>query len=187
VQNIPNVAEDVQLIERLGTDRATIAAKPRVFIMGFPGANQTGSVDDFNSENRYDFLTAHMNTVIGNESLVLDARSRYPRVNFFGLNPGLIRTNIRAAVLGQGTFGQKIAETIIGFLFPRVEGYARALAPLLLSPEIETHSGAMFNRNGDAIHASANLESTPLLPRIIGKSEELAQRALGDTGSPTGE
>lgn len=169
-----------ELIGRLGTDRAATAAKPRVFIMGFPGANQTGAPDDLNSENRYDLMTAHMNTVIGNEALVLDGRSRYPRVNFYGLNPGLIRTNIRAAVLGQGSFGQKAVELIVGFLFPRVEEYAEALAPLLVSPDIETHSGAMFNRNGAAIHASANLESTPLLPKIIGKSEELAQRALGD-------
>ena len=68
--------------------------------MGFPGADQTGSIDDFNSERTYSLMTAHSNTVVGNEALVLDAAARYPALNAYGLNPSLIKSNIRAAVLG---------------------------------------------------------------------------------------
>ena len=46
--------------------------------MGFPGTDQTGSIDDFNSERTYSLMTAHSNTVVGNEALVLDAAARYP-------------------------------------------------------------------------------------------------------------
>ena len=89
--------------------------------MGFPGTDQTGSIDDFNSEHTYSLMTAHSNTVVGNEALVLDAAARYPAVNAYGLNPGLIKSNIRAAVLGDRTVLQMIMEAFIGLTFPSAE------------------------------------------------------------------
>ncbi len=41
-------------------------------------------------------MKVHINTVAGNEVLVLDATGRYPQFGAFGLNPGLIKTNIHA-------------------------------------------------------------------------------------------
>ena len=48
-------------------------------------------------------MSLHMNTVAGNEMLVLDSAKRYPSANFFGLNPGIVKTNIRANLVGEGT------------------------------------------------------------------------------------
>ena len=67
-----------EVASTLGVARPTPARKPRVFLMGFPGTDQTGSIDDFNSERTYSLMTAHSNTMVGNEALVLDAAARYP-------------------------------------------------------------------------------------------------------------
>lgn len=65
----------------------------RVFIMGFPGSNQTNyDVDDLNSEKSYKggLSFVHVNTFVGNEALVLDhAKKSSGDVTFYGLNPGL--------------------------------------------------------------------------------------------------
>ena len=74
--------------------------KPRVFIMGFPGSGQTGNLNDLDAEKSYGRWAVHMNTVAGNEMLVLDAAKRYPDASFFGLNPGFISTNICSNLLG---------------------------------------------------------------------------------------
>lgn len=168
-----------EMAERLGAHRAAAEAKPRVFIMGFPGADQKFSLDDFNSECQYSLMTAHANTVMGNEALVLDSAGRYPRLNCYGLNPGLMKSNIRAAVLGQGSLVQKAVELLIGALFPSVEEYSRRIVPLLISPDLEPHSGVMFNRHGEAIHASKSLQDAATVQKIIQKSVELARKALG--------
>ena len=90
----------------------------------------------------------HMNTVAGNEMLVLDSAKRYPNASFFGLNPGLIKTNIRDNFLGEGTLKSRVIEWLIGLLAPSAETYAENLTPLLVSPDLEGHSGAMFDRKG---------------------------------------
>ncbi len=167
-----------EMAERLGTQREAAQAKPRVFIMGFPGANQRGSLDDFNSERHYSLMTAHANTVIGNEALVIDSARRWPQLNCYGLNPGLMKSNIRAAVLGQGSLPQKAVELLIGALFPSVEAYSRSIAPLLVSPDLEQHSGVMFNRHGEAIHASRNLDAATV-EQVVRNAEELMRKALG--------
>jgi NAD(P)-dependent dehydrogenase (short-subunit alcohol dehydrogenase family) len=168
-----------ELAERLGKERAAGTAKPRVFIMGFPGTNPKVSLDDLNSEKQYNTTIAHMNTVIGNEALVLDSASRYPQANYFGLNPGLIKSNIRAGILGEGSFTQKIVEALIGLLFKSTDEYAEQTVPLLVSPDIEKQTGAMFNDKGDPILASAHLTTGTGLQRIIEASEQLAKKALG--------
>ncbi len=40
-------------------------SKPRVFIMGFPGKNELGYIEDMNAEKSYAALKVHMNTVAG--------------------------------------------------------------------------------------------------------------------------
>jgi NAD(P)-dependent dehydrogenase (short-subunit alcohol dehydrogenase family) len=108
-----------ELAPRLGSARTEGATKPRVFVMGFPGTGQLGEpVDDLNAERSYDAMKVHMNTVAGNEMLVLDGAWRYPALGVFGLNPGLIRTNIRANYLGEGSLKHRLTEWMIG-LFTR--------------------------------------------------------------------
>lgn len=80
-----------QIAPRLRKERSRSPMKPRVFIMGYPGAGQVGNIDDLNAEKSYSAMPAHLNTVAGNEMLVLDAAKRYSHATFFGLNPGLIK------------------------------------------------------------------------------------------------
>lgn len=163
--------------ERLGKDRSQPDLKPRVFVWGFPGTNQKGNLADFNSEDSYSIMAAHSNTVIGNEALVLDSAARFPKINFYGMNPGLMKSNIRSNTLGEGSLGLKITEILIGALFPSVEQYSERILPLILSHDIENYSGAMFNKQGDAIHASEYLSQRERLKNVIEQSERLATRA----------
>lgn len=170
---------------RLGSNRPIDHKfKPRVFIWGFPGTNQTGNVDDLNSERSYNFMTAHSNTVVGNEALVLDGASRYPHLNVYGVNPGLTRTGIRSAVLKQGSIGERVVESIIGMLFPNVDEYAEMTLPLLVAPESETHSGAMFGRKGDAIEPSSSLMSGDKREVVLVESDRIAAAALSAELAP---
>lgn len=168
-----------EIAPRLGSSRANTRRKPRVFVFGFPGTNQQGNIDDFNSERGYHFMAAHSNTVIGNEAMVLDAAKRYPGINFYGLNPGLIRSGIRGNVVGSSGVLAGFTESLIGLLFPSAEKYAALMLPLLVSSDIEAYSGAMFGRKGHAIEASESLLEEARLNRVISLSDALADKALG--------
>lgn len=161
---------------RLGTGRPAGQRKPRVFNMAFPGSGQIGDPADLNAERSYRAFPAHMNTVAGNEILVLDGARRYPQLNLFGLNPGLIKTNIRDNFLGQGSLKSRIMETVIGLLMPTVETYARRIAPLLVSPDLEAHSGALFDRKGNPILPSAGM-SEAHMQAFVAASEALLAKA----------
>lgn len=50
-------------------------------------------------------------------------------------------------------------ESIIGLFTPSPEAYAERITPLLISPDIEAHSGAMFNQQGLAILSSWNTKA----------------------------
>jgi hypothetical protein len=41
-----------------------------------------------------------MDTVAGNEALVLNSSKQFPDIDVFGLNPGFVRTGIRSNVFG---------------------------------------------------------------------------------------
>lgn len=152
-------------------------ARPRVFVMGFPGTNAQAALGDLNGEQRYQSMPQHMTTVAGNEALVLDAARRHPAVDFFGLNPGLIQSNIRSNVLGgSGTLRHRLVEAMIGVVMMSPEAYAERMTPLLVSPDLAGRSPAMFNHKAKAIHASAAM--TPEhVDAIIRESEALLARA----------
>lgn len=165
------------LVPRMSADRAAGAPRPRVFVMGFPGTGQAGeALKDLNAERGYDAMKVHMNTVAGNEALVLDEARRHPSTGFFGLNPGLIKTNIRANYLGEGSLKHRLTETLIGLFTTSPESYAERIVPLLFAPELEGRTGLMFNQKGLAILPTAEL--TPEhVSRFIGASEALVTRA----------
>ena len=165
-----------EIAPRLGKDRPAARMKPRVFIMGFPGTGQTGKLDDLNAEKSYGRWAVHMNTVAGNEMLVLDAATRYSNATFFGLNPGFIKTNIRSNLFGGDTLLYRFIEWMIGLIAPSAETYAERLTPLLVSPDLEGHSGAMFDRKGFAILPSPELTDR-YVNAFIAASEALVSRA----------
>jgi len=162
---------------RLGKHRPAGGMKPRVFIMGFPGNGQAGNPDDLNSEKSYGRWVAHMNTVAGNEALVLDGAKRYPNASFFGLNPGFIKSNIRSNLFGGKTLLYRFIEWMTGLMASSAEDYAERLAPLLVSPDLEAHSGAMFDRKGQAVLPSPKLTDGGYVTAFMAASEALVSRA----------
>lgn len=148
------------------------SSSPRVFVMAYPGDDKLGTIDDLNSENPYGLMKAHMNTVAGNESLVYDSASKYKNVHFYGLNPGLIKTNIRDNLLGQGSWMSSILEGILGWFSQTPEQYADGIAPLLIAEELEKVNGGIFNSKGNSLVPSNGL--TPeYAGRYIKASEQL--------------
>jgi len=167
-----------EVAPRLKMNKGAWGMRPRAFIMGFPGKGNAGSVDDLNAETSYSAMAVHMNTVAGNEVLVLDATKRYPEADFFGLNPGMIPTNIRSNMLGEGSLKHRLAEGLIRVFAMSADTYAERIAPLLVSPDLEGHGGAMFNHKGVAIPSSPKLTQQHIA-RFIDASETLIARALG--------
>ncbi len=162
-----------ELAPRLGVRRPAGAPPPRVFAMGFPGTGQLGDPDDLNAEKGYDAFKVHMNTVAGNEALVLEGARRWPQVRFFGLNPGLIKTNIRANFLGEGSATHRVAEFFIGLFMTSPERYAERILPVIFAPELDSHNARMFGQKGNPILPTDGM-SPEQVARLIGASERLA-------------
>jgi NAD(P)-dependent dehydrogenase (short-subunit alcohol dehydrogenase family) len=153
------------------------AMRPRVFIMGFPGKGNAGSAADLNAEKSYSAMAVHMNTVAGNEMLVLDSTKRYPEVDFFGLNPGMLPTSIRGNMLGEGTAKHRFAEWLIRMFAGSADEYAAHIVPLLVSPDLEGRGGTMFTNKGAPMKPSPKL-TADYVAQFITASEALVARAI---------
>lgn len=165
------------IAQRLGSARTHQRAKARVFVMGYPGTGQTGALGDLNAEQSYKAMGVHMNTVAGNEMLVLDGAKRYTDINVYGLNPGLIKTAIRTNFMGGNKFLFALLEGAIGVVTPSAHVYAQQIAPLLFSNDIERRSGALFNRKGQAIVPSDGMTAAHI-SAFLAESQALADKAL---------
>ncbi|WP_206308860.1 NAD-dependent epimerase/dehydratase family protein [Streptomyces sp. A1136] len=161
---------------RLGTARPDSAPQARVFIMGAPGAGNTGRLEDLNSEHGYKPMAAHMNTVAGNEILVLAGNRRLPGPAYFGLNPGLIKTDIRSNYLGEGSLLHRLAEAVVGLAGPSPQTYAARIVPLLFADDLNGRTALMFNNKAQVIRPSAGLD-THYTDRFLDASETLLHRA----------
>jgi NAD(P)-dependent dehydrogenase (short-subunit alcohol dehydrogenase family) len=166
------------LAHRLGRERANATTKPRIFVMGMPGSDPPVAPDDLNSERAYGSKTTHLSTVAANEALVTDGATRYPELLFFGLNPGLIKTSIRGNVLGgAGSLRHRVVEALIGVFTQAPDKYAERIAPLLVSPELEEHSGALLNGKGQPIQRSKTV-TDDVVAQYMRSSDELLAKAL---------
>lgn len=166
-----------EISPRLGKGRPAGARKPRVFNVGFPGTNQVANVDDLNAEKKYAAMAAHGATVAGNEVMVIEEARRFPNVNYFGLNPGFVKTNIRANLFGKNTLLKSITEGMTGFMTAEPEDYAKRVLPLLLAPELENQSTAMFNNKGEPILPSPKSTERAYALALTTASEGLIARA----------
>lgn len=147
---------------RLGLSLST----PRIFNMAYPGDNQLGNIADLNAEHKYSAMSVHMTTVAGNEALVYDSVTKYPNVHFYGLNPGIVKTNIRNNFLGANSWKSSVAETLIGWFTRTPDQYAAEIAPLLYAVELESQNGRCFNNNAK------------LLVRSKGMTDEYARKFM---------
>lgn len=166
-----------EIVSKISINLPKFMMKPRVFIMGYPGADNIGKADDLNAEKSYKALDVHLNTVAGNEMLVLDLAKKYQNINFYGLNPGLLPTNIRSNFLGANSFKFKLMEWFVSMISMGTKNYAERLTPLLVSPAIENYSGAMFNQKGDAILPSKGL-TDEYIEKFMTASNLLIDKAL---------
>ena len=161
---------------RLGKRLPMRHSGARVFIMGYPGTGQAGELGDLNAERGYRSMAVHMNTVAGNEMLVLDGARQYTHVKVFGLNPGLVKTDIRRNFLGHSKLLFTLLESAIGLLTPSATTYAQRIAPLLFAPELNSRSGALFNNKGQAILPSPQL-TTSHIAAFLAQSHDLLAHA----------
>jgi NAD(P)-dependent dehydrogenase (short-subunit alcohol dehydrogenase family) len=166
-----------ELAPRLAAAPRTGRTRPRIYVMGFPGTDNKGDIEDLNAERSYEAMRVHMNTVAGNEALVLEFARRYPAMDFYGLNPGLIRTKIRSNYFGEGSLKHRLMEWFVGMVMMSANQYAQRMVPVLLSPSLEGRTPVMFNQKGVAIHPSQSL-GDGYAGRFIEASEQLIDKAL---------
>lgn len=162
-----------------GSKRVDQTTKPRIFVMGFPGGKEEALLSDFNSEKSYSAFPAHMNTVVANEALVTYINQKFEgKVNAYGLNPGIIKTEIRDNYLGKGSWTSWLIESVIGWFTPTAESFAKnTLLHVLASPSLENKSGAIIDKNRKIIPPSSWLNAERIT-RIIEESNKLADRAI---------
>lgn len=133
----------------------------RVFVYGMPGnGSDDHKLDDLNCEKGYagGFGFTHMNTVICNEAIVHHlaaqekAKGEGKGVALFGMNPGLLVTDIRAPMHGgRASFKGRMMEGLVGLFTPSLPKYADRMVALFFAPGLQAHSGAMFGQSGGAI------------------------------------
>lgn len=165
------------MASRLGTERPYGMPRPRVFVMGAPGGGILGNPDDLNSEDGYRAVRAHMNTVAANEALALGGAERLAGPDYFGLNPGLVKTDIRSNYLGAGSLTHRATEALIGVFGQSPHSYARRIVPLLFAPGLEGHSGTLFNNKAQPVLPSRGFDKAHV-DRFLAASESLLRRAL---------
>ena len=104
-------------------------------------------------------------------------------VSFFGFNPGLISTDIRASTFGSGVLGRVasyLVEGVIGLMNPDPGTYAATMLQVLTAPGLEVHSGAMFGQKGAPILADAPFRDGGATARVWYEAmEKLVQDKAG--------
>lgn len=161
----------------LGRNRPAPGMRPRIFIWGYPGTGRRGTPGDLNAERSYSMWRVHMNTVAGNEMLVLEGARRYPAVDIFGMSPGILATNIRNN-MRKKPGGGGFMEWFISKTSPTPNEYAERITPLLFSPDLNGHSGAIFDRKGNPSLPSQGLTDAHYTGAFLAESEALVTLAL---------
>ena len=98
-----------------------------------------------------------MNTVVANEAIVhhYAADPQYKgKVDFYGVNPGMLLTDIRNVMHGgSATFMGSCVESIVSCLFrpPPMPKYAESMWSAFLSPALAPLSGKIINQQGTII------------------------------------
>jgi len=163
----------------LGSKRLPSGLKPKIFIMGYPGAKNEAKLDDYNWEKGYSFLDAHLNTVVSNESFQSYLAKKYKSsLTVIGLNPGLIKTGIRSQIL-TNPIANWIVEGFISLIYPTPESYAEnTLINLVIDQNLDndSFSGASFDQKGNEILPNPSL-TIEIEEKIISLGDELIKKA----------
>lgn len=122
-----------------------------------------------------------MNTVLANDALVLGVAAKYPHlVNIYGLNPGVIKSDLMFDFLGgKDSWTSSLQQLVIGAVCPSVDDYALTAVQLLASPVLEGMNGASFNQRGEPIKSSPwLLEDSSRVQLVWDRAGELQEKAL---------
>lgn len=161
-----------------------LAAGARIYVYGMPGNGAANHrLADLNAEGA-DYAGGigwpHSNTVLANEALVhqLAPAQRERGVALFGLNPGLLVTDIRASMHGgRGSWKGWAMEALVGLFTPSLDTYAARTAALLFAPGLEAHSGALFNQSATPILPNKEFEVEGRAAEWFAAMEALLTRA----------
>jgi len=162
-----------------------LTGRKRMFVMGFPGVDMRPTdMDDLNFEStKYSAMLAHLNTVVMNEALVFELAERHPDIHVFGLNPGMIQTDIRKNFYGESTIGKtlgSVMETILALLMPSTEEYAtKVLRPLMVSSELNLLTGISFEKDGSRCKVQPWMAEAGNRKKAWKVSENLVAKVLG--------
>lgn len=165
---------------------STSTRKPRIFVMGFPGVPDTPQLEDFNWERSWQAWPSHKNTVVANDALVLGVAAKYPHlINIYGLNPGVIKTDLMFDFLGgKDSWISRTQQFVIGLICPSADDYAPVAVQLLVSPQLESQNGASFNQYGEPIQSCGWLLAGKDRRQLVwDEAEKLQHRALSAVGS----
>lgn len=114
---------------------------------------------------------------------MLEAAKRFPGIEVFGLNPGVVRTNIRTNFFKSQTV-RRIVEALTSFITLDPNVYAGRLVPLLVSPELKDRSGAIFNNKAEAILPSPRSTEPAYANALMVASRALVDRASAKANAP---
>ncbi|KAJ3301336.1 hypothetical protein HDV03_001033 [Kappamyces sp. JEL0829] len=162
---------------KMGTKRPHPDNKPRVFIMGYPGKETKPDTDDFMAQKSYDPVQVHNNTIVGNEALINWMAEKDKLVHVYGLNPGMIQTDLRKNYLGKDTYLNWAVESAVGLVSQTAEQYAEnVLVHLLFSSTLELQNTSIFNYDGSLLPANPLLTDR-MRKRILNEAEEVIEAA----------
>ena len=151
----------------------------RVCVWGMPGnghgAAGASHLDDLNAEKGYvgGFGWVHMNTVAVNEAIVYHFASLFKEkgISIYGMNPGLIVTDIRNPLHGGGCVGS-IIEGLVGLFTPTVNQYAEKIIPVILGAK---ETGLSFGQSGCVIERESIFKQEDKVEEVYAAAEKLVK------------
>jgi nucleoside-diphosphate-sugar epimerase len=149
--------------------------RARTFVMGYPGNDY--HLEDFNGLKNYRAWPQHVNTIVCNEALTLAYRRKFPEIEIYGLNPGLVKTDIRSNIYsGVLKYVGPVLEALIGVLFPNADEYAAGILPIITAEKLP-RDVLSYNHRGEALRVNPQLNET-VVEQIWRDSDQLIEKAL---------
>lgn len=148
--------------------------KGRVFIMGFSGEDVSLVPPLNGNPEKYSLMEQHMNTIVANDALVLGYRARSKNVAVYGLNPGMLASDIRSNLYVG--FPMKyvgiVLEALLSLTCPSTDDYAEAILPTIAAKELPANV-SFFNPHGEAIRTSPFLSDPKNVELIFAETDKL--------------
>lgn len=148
----------------------------RVFVLNECG-KETSRVDpaDLNGERAYRWKRQHEATVACNDALVLGARQRHPQLRIWGLNPGVVDTDLRNAQY-RTEFSKKLMKGIVYSHAKTPEFYAARAVHLLGNSGLAKNVFAWDSR-ARPVEPSKFLKKAGVVDQIWEATDKLIQKS----------